>query len=91
MVTGCLRCTPFFMVSHLNISGGIRYDMSTTENMPMMVTSANECKAGCLDTISVPMPTNMMRADCRMLTLYEPSIGRRYVYSCWHPSVMKMV
>lgn len=37
--------------------------------MPMMVTSARECKAGCRLVMRVPMPMNIIRADRMMLRL----------------------
>ena len=76
MVTGCLRLLPFFWVSHLKIKGGIMYAISTTENMPMMVTSASDFMAGCLAKISMPMPMNMMEEERMMEFLNCDSIGR---------------
>ena len=37
--------------------------------MPMMVTSARECRAGCLAKMRVPMPMNMIKAERMMLRL----------------------
>ena len=50
--------------------------MSTTENIPTMVTSANEWSAGWRASIREPMPINMMSAERMMLCLYEANIGR---------------
>ena len=43
----------------------------TTENMPMMVTSAKLCNAGCLANINEPIPMNIIRAEMMMELLYE--------------------
>ena len=39
------------------------YAIRTTENIPTIVTSAREWRAGCLANISEPMPMNIISAD----------------------------
>ena len=63
METGRVLYFPPLLTRKLNISGGKIYAISTTENIPAMVTSASECSAGWRATISVPIPMNMISAD----------------------------
>ena len=60
---------PFFLYINLNSNGGTSHDMKTTLDIPTIVISASECRAGCLATIRVPMPMNMIMADSSMLRL----------------------
>ena len=64
---------PFFLYINLNSNGGTSHDMKTTLDIPTIVISASECRAGCLATISEPMPMNIISAEIMMLLLNEVS------------------
>ena len=91
MVMGVSRLTPCRVVSQRNTIGGTTQAISTTQPMPIIATSASDRIAGCLATISVPMPTNISAAE--IITLWRYSFSRfcpvRYSYSS--PSVMNIV
>ena len=61
------------LTNQLKIKGGTTHAISTTVNIPTIVTSANEWRAGCFATMSEPIPINMIRAEITMLFLYEGS------------------